>query len=274
MTITPAVDDDEDAQPEAERIKKWVTEIRSHMARSVEAILDTGQALIDAKADCAYGEFASVCVRVFHGDTGSVVRIAEMYMAVARSEQIRNSVSTLPPAYSTLYELSRVPKKEFNKAVKTGHINPTITRKGVVALMPPPKLCDCGLPGPHTHHQRPPRPEYAEPTPEVFSGGCMLHCTTCDTDMGEEEADGEHCPSCGTTLTNVFCPATPEVPKVGRGALVYPAGSKPDKVAEDEYKEFHWFKSLVPTGAWIFESAQRVWNKLDDDERNELVTSP
>ena len=49
-------------------------------------------------------------------------------------------MQNLPTAYSTLYELSTVPKEAFEKAIADKTINPTMTRKQAAALAGSPDL--------------------------------------------------------------------------------------------------------------------------------------
>jgi hypothetical protein len=99
----------------------WTELIQSHMAKTVESIIDTGTALIDCKAALAFGHFREAVE-----GAGISPRVAQMFMAIANHPVLANTsaYSHLPPAYNTLYQLSRLEPAELAQALEDEAITP------------------------------------------------------------------------------------------------------------------------------------------------------
>jgi len=106
--------------------------IRSTWQKSLDAVLDVGRLLLEAKKRLAHGEFTAMIVEDLpFGD-----RAAERLMAVASNPVLSNPThaSLLPPSWMTLYELSRLPLDTLEKAISEGSITPETERHEVARL--------------------------------------------------------------------------------------------------------------------------------------------
>jgi hypothetical protein len=149
------------AKPDILSPRQYHTERISQAWRdSVEAIIETGRRVLDAKEKLPHGEFTAVV----KNDLPFGPRTAERLMAVADNPVISNAThgSHLPPSWRTLYELTRLPTPVLEAKIADGTINPGMERKDAVALkrdgaQPGPN--DSGLPsgGPHADCVQPER---------------------------------------------------------------------------------------------------------------------
>lgn len=114
----------DDLFPVPPEVEDWSSRIRATLARSVEAIIDTGRTLRDAKAALPHGQFEEA-VRA----AGMSPRAAQMFMRVADNPGIANpnTYSHLPPAYNTLYALSALDPEALETEVESGRITPRLT---------------------------------------------------------------------------------------------------------------------------------------------------
>jgi len=114
---------------------EWAARIRGHLARTVEGIVAAGRDLIAAKADLAHGDWLPMLALagISEDMAGRLTRIAG-HSVLANSAHVRN----LPPSYSTLAELSRLPDSDITAAIEGGYVRPDITRKEVMELVKAP----------------------------------------------------------------------------------------------------------------------------------------
>jgi N6-adenosine-specific RNA methylase IME4 len=112
---------------------RWAGMIRSRLGDSVAAIVDVGRLLIDAKAGLPHGEFEAMVEQdlPFHAST------AQRLMKVARHALLANPahVRLLPPAWGTLYELTKLPEALLKRLLSDGSITPETERKDVLRLL-------------------------------------------------------------------------------------------------------------------------------------------
>jgi N6-adenosine-specific RNA methylase IME4 len=110
-------------------IPSWRERILSAWRKGVEAILDTGYLLTEAKKALPHGEWQDLIAK----ELPFKARTAQMLMAIAADGRLTKPqhVALLPPAMSTLYELTRLNDEQFEKALKDGTINPDMERKAV-----------------------------------------------------------------------------------------------------------------------------------------------
>jgi hypothetical protein len=115
--------------------------IRVGLERTVEAILDTGRALLAARAAFPHGQWE----RIFVGHPEAIatpvpfsVSTAKRLMLVAEHKILSNRahVHALPPAWGTLYELTKLPDLTLIKALDGGVVRPDIERGDAIALQP------------------------------------------------------------------------------------------------------------------------------------------
>jgi hypothetical protein len=119
-------------QPRAEQ---WADRICMQLGKSVEAIIDVGRLLVKAKGDLAHGEW----VRMFENELVPFNRQTAFKLIAIAEHSVISNVSHgkhLPPAWTTLYELTRVEPKRLTAAFKNGSITPDMKRSDVQALMP------------------------------------------------------------------------------------------------------------------------------------------
>jgi hypothetical protein len=111
----------------------FVVRIRTAMAKSVEGFIEAGIAIAEAKEKLDRLEFAGMLI----DDLKMSYRTASRLMAIASHPVISNlaHVPNLPPSWSTLYELTRLPQRLLDSKLENGEINPTTERKTVVALI-------------------------------------------------------------------------------------------------------------------------------------------
>lgn len=123
------------ALAKAPRAEQWANQICAQLSKSAEAIIATGRLLVKAKADLPHGEwgrmFEDKLVPFSQNTAGQLMKIAE-------HPKLSNSVhaQNLPPSWTTLYELTKVPDKALDNAFRDGLITPSMERKEVKALMP------------------------------------------------------------------------------------------------------------------------------------------
>jgi hypothetical protein len=116
--------------------RQWKKRIETSWQKGVEAIIETGQHLIDAKND----------PKMPHGSWEAMVavelpfnpRTARKLMAIAAHAVLSNRShgSVLPPSWTTLYELSTLPPPLVKEKIADGTITPKMERKDAAALKP------------------------------------------------------------------------------------------------------------------------------------------
>lgn len=111
---------------------QWAAQIKAAHLESVEAIINIGRLLIEAKGGLEHGEF----IAMTKTDLPFGARTAQRLMAIAKDERLnmRHTMSHLPPAWGTLYELSRLTDEAFEWAMGTGRINPDRIREDVLSI--------------------------------------------------------------------------------------------------------------------------------------------
>jgi len=117
---------------------KWHRDrIAAAWGKQVESIIETGQALIDAKEELGHGSFeAMVQTKLPFAKT-----IAYNVRKIAENKVLSNvrNREHLPSHLVTLYELSRLPEDILIVALKDGSIHPKLERKDVRAMRPDAK---------------------------------------------------------------------------------------------------------------------------------------
>jgi hypothetical protein len=113
-------------------IERWVGKIKTAWQKSVAAIIETGQVLIEAKAALPHGAFEAMVRLKLPFDASTARRL----MMIANHPIIsdRAHVHALPSAWGTLYELTKVDDAELAARIDDGTINPKMQRKNVAEL--------------------------------------------------------------------------------------------------------------------------------------------
>ena len=94
-----------------------------------------GQDLADAKQRLPFGDYTAMVEE----DLPFSVRTAQRFMAIAKYPMFEHKkyANALPPAWSTLYELTRLPEATFRSGVQRKQIHPDMERQDVARLLRP-----------------------------------------------------------------------------------------------------------------------------------------
>ncbi|MDP9236704.1 MAG: DUF3102 domain-containing protein [Chloroflexota bacterium] len=111
---------------------EWAAKIARTWRQALQAIVETGRLLVDAKQQLSYGEWGAMV----KNDLPFTPRYAQMLMAIARDPVLADAkhASLLPPSPDSLYRLSRLPDGQLERALATGQIRPDMERRDVRAL--------------------------------------------------------------------------------------------------------------------------------------------
>src|SRR6266478_5511075 len=100
--------------------------------KSIEAFIETGRRLIDARKELAHGEFLAMIKNdlPFGEDT------AERLIKIARDPRLSNSAHgrILPPSWRTLFELTKLNDEQFDRLVAAGVIRADMHRWEIEGL--------------------------------------------------------------------------------------------------------------------------------------------
>ena len=112
----------------------WALRINAAWRRSLEAVIETGRLLIDAKSRLKHGQWQAMIETQldFSADT------AQRLMAIARDERLTNPAHArfLPRSYTTLAELTKLSDGEFGRGIAEKIIRPDMERKDVEIIRP------------------------------------------------------------------------------------------------------------------------------------------
>jgi hypothetical protein len=112
----------------------WAKQICERWSEQVPGILATGRLLCEAKASLPHGDFEAMV----EADLPFNARAAQKLMAIASNPVLSKAShgTHLPPAWTTLYELSRVPEKRLAAAIESGKVTPATQRSEAKAFLP------------------------------------------------------------------------------------------------------------------------------------------
>jgi hypothetical protein len=102
-------------------VSQYVQRFQKAWRASVLAIIAAGQVLIDAKKDLKgnRGAFGRMLKEIKFSD-GS----ARKLMAIAKDARIRSNWNAMPASWTTLYPISQLKNKDFQRLLADGTINP------------------------------------------------------------------------------------------------------------------------------------------------------
>jgi N6-adenosine-specific RNA methylase IME4 len=108
----------------------WAVRIAGAWRQSVQAVIETGRLIKQAKDDLDHGEFTAM----IESDLPFGARTAQRLMRIAADKRLSNPthVSLLPSHWGTLYELTKLDDRQFEARIKTGAIHPEMERRDVV----------------------------------------------------------------------------------------------------------------------------------------------
>jgi hypothetical protein len=115
--------------------RDYVKRIKAALGKSVVGFIEAGRELTKAKKDLdAHGEWMPL-VEV---DLGMSISMADRLMKIGSHPILSKSAHgpNLPPAWRTIYELTKVPPHRLEAKLKDGTINPQMGRKDVAELLP------------------------------------------------------------------------------------------------------------------------------------------
>ncbi len=107
--------------------RQWAAAIRAYHKRFVDDFFQIGKTLIAARDALPHGSF----LKMIEHDLPFKARTAQMLMKIAADPRIANAqrVALLPLAFSAIYELTRLSDAAFEQALRSGTINPEMTRE-------------------------------------------------------------------------------------------------------------------------------------------------
>jgi hypothetical protein len=110
---------------------EFVEEIRSAYAGTVEGIIRAGKLILQARESMDHGAFAAMCREELPFSRQTAYKL----MSIAQDHRFVAHVRQLPPAWGTLYELTKVDDDEFYQAAQDGTIRPEMRRTDVRGLI-------------------------------------------------------------------------------------------------------------------------------------------
>jgi hypothetical protein len=118
--------------------KEHADRINEAWQKGVDAVIETGLRIEDAKADLSYGEYEKMVRTDLHFSPQTALKLR----AIASNKVLSNPahVRHLPPSWGTLSELAVIANQgcDLEAAIESGAIHPRMARKDVKALLPPP----------------------------------------------------------------------------------------------------------------------------------------
>jgi hypothetical protein len=114
---------------------KWHRDrIAGAWGKQVESIIETGQCLIEAKAELDHGAFEAMVQSKLPFTPGTARRLK----TIAEHQIISNQAHApvLPASWMTLYELTKLSPEILLAKLKDGSIHPKLERKDVRAMRP------------------------------------------------------------------------------------------------------------------------------------------
>ena len=122
--------------PYERRMEEWTDRIGSALRKSVDAIVEVGQLLAEAKADLPHGSWEQM---LKSPELPFGVRTARRFMAIAQNQILskRSHGSVLPPSYRTLADLASWKDEELECALANHAIRPDTQRNVSTSLRHP-----------------------------------------------------------------------------------------------------------------------------------------
>lgn len=110
----------------------WAARISATWRQSVEAVIETGRLIAQAKTALPHGEF----LIMVDTELPFGARTAQRLMQIAADTRLSNAthVSHLPASWGTLYEITKLDDDEFDRGIEDGTIRPDMARR---ELAPP-----------------------------------------------------------------------------------------------------------------------------------------
>lgn len=160
----------------------WIARIAEEWRNSVEAIMQVGRSLIEAKAALPHGAFLQM---LEDEELPFGASTAQRLMAVARDRRLSNAayLQYLPASWGTLYELTKLSDEEFTSAIDQRVIRPDMMRAEVELIRP-------------LARPRIPEPAEAFDPDHTATGGVLIPSRVAEQ-SGEEDAGETRSSSAG-----------------------------------------------------------------------------
>ena len=129
---TAVIQSASDDAPNSRSWKIFADAINHAWRRSAWEFVECGRLLAEAKEELSPDDYAAMNSKLDFNSS-----VARKLMRIAANEIICAFVHKFPPCWSTLYELSQVPKDVLTAALADGRIHPGMMKKHAVALRPP-----------------------------------------------------------------------------------------------------------------------------------------
>lgn len=136
------------------RVEHYAGMIRERTAKSVEAVIEIGRVLAEAKADLGNADWLSMV----ETDLGWKRSTAYALMKIAANPVLAASdtVGRLPASWGTLELLSKLEPEVIETAIERGEIMPSMTRADAARLVPSaPRKRSSRAPAPPPHRYLP-----------------------------------------------------------------------------------------------------------------------
>lgn len=117
-------------------VEDYVLKIQLHWQKSLDAIIEVGHTLVEAKTRVEKGTF----LRMIEEELPFGDRTAQRLMKIVEDKRIMANAthaSYLPNSWMTLYELTKLSDDRFQEGLESGQINADMSRKQVSELLKP-----------------------------------------------------------------------------------------------------------------------------------------
>ena len=113
-------------EPNAATPADWAKRINTSWRNTLEAVLQTGEWLLEAKGTLPHGEFIPMIEKKLPFKRQTAFRL----MRIAEHSILSNvtHVQHLPPAWGTVYELTKAPDEAIKGWLTDGTIHPELER--------------------------------------------------------------------------------------------------------------------------------------------------
>jgi hypothetical protein len=119
--------------------------ISAALVRGVEAVIEAGKCLAIAQGELDRPEFLAMLREDLHITEATSSKLKAIASHPVLSQLSHGKV--LPPNWSVLYALTRVPQARLISAIESGDVHPDMERRDAVALLPAPERDDDLPPG-------------------------------------------------------------------------------------------------------------------------------
>jgi len=107
-------------------IQSYVERITESWRESVEMILNTSQLLVESEDTLTESEFIDL-VSLLPISQSTISKL----LLIGRNEYLPKKTKSLPPHWTTIYEISQMKESEFDDGVREGFINPSSTKRDI-----------------------------------------------------------------------------------------------------------------------------------------------